>query len=52
MKHTMLAAMAVSILLSGTFYDAYGRPQDSQSSVETAEKNSADGQKLFRHTDG
>ncbi len=48
----MLAAMAVSILLSGTFYDAYGRPHDSQSSVETAEKNSADGQKLFCHSDG
>lgn len=48
----MLAAMAVSILLSGTVYDAYGCLHDSQSSVETAEKNSADGQKFFCHSDG
>lgn len=48
----MLVAMAVSILLSGTFYDAYGCPHDTQSSVEAAEKNSDDGLKLFRHTDG
>lgn len=48
----MLVAMAVSILLSGTFYDAYGCPYDTQSSVEAAEKNSDDGLKLFCHTDG
>lgn len=48
----MLVAMAVSILLSGTFYDAYGCPHDTQSSVEAAEKNSDDGLKLFCHADG
>lgn len=48
----MLVAMAVSILLSGTFYDAYGCPHDTQSSVEAAEKNSDDGLELFCHADG
>ncbi len=52
MKHTLLAAIAMSTLLTGTFYYAPGRSHYSQSFAEATETTSADGLKLFRHADG
>lgn len=52
MKHTLLATIAMTTLLTGICHVASGRPDDSKSVAMTTETTSADGLKLFRHTDG
>lgn len=52
MKHTLLAAIAMSTLLTGICHDASGHPDDSKSASVTTETTSADGLKIFSHADG